>query len=240
MSKTGNFIRGLRWHIGDLDSATSKITNFLNDKKTNHIITANMEILSMAFKSKELKELCANADMHIPDGIGAVKLLKKLGFSRTKRIPGIELCLEALKKMPEGTKIYLFGAREGIARKALENLSLQFLHLVFVGSHEGFGYEDSKLVKEINNSGAQVLLAALGVPKQELWIAKNKGKLNDVRVAIGVGGSFDVWAGDVNRAPRFFQKTNLEWAWRIFSQPARLPKFLMTIAGFLPVYLRAK
>ncbi|HNW32050.1 MAG TPA: hypothetical protein PKN77_05175, partial [Caldisericia bacterium] len=61
MSETGNFIRGLRWHIGDLDSATSKITNFLNDKKTNHIITANMEILSMAFKSKELKELCANA-----------------------------------------------------------------------------------------------------------------------------------------------------------------------------------
>ncbi|HPA66417.1 MAG TPA: WecB/TagA/CpsF family glycosyltransferase, partial [Caldisericia bacterium] len=162
MNETGNFIRGLRWHIGDLDGAADRIANLLNDNKINHIITTNMEILSMAFKNKELRELCTNADMHIPDGIGTVRLLNKIGYSKTQRIPGIELCLEALKKMPEGTKIYLFGAREGIARKALENLSLQFLHLVFVGSHEGFGYEDSKLVKEINNSGAQVLLVALG------------------------------------------------------------------------------
>lgn len=240
MSETGSFIRELRWHIGDLDSAADKIINFLNDKKTNHIITTNMEILSMAFKSKELKDLCTNADMHIPDGIGAIRLLKKLGFLKAKRIPGIELCLESLKKMPGGTKIYMFGAKEDIARKALENLSLQFPHLIFAGSHAGFGYEDDKLVKEINNSGAQVLLVALGVPKQELWIAKNKNKLHNVRVAIGVGGSFDIWAGNVNRAPEFFQKTNLEWAWRIFSQPARLPKFLKTLVGFLPVYLRAK
>jgi len=240
MNETGNFIRGLRWHIGDLDGAADRIANLLNDNKINHIITTNMEILSMAFKNKELRELCTNADMHIPDGIGAVRLLKKLGFSKTQRIPGIELCLEALKKMPEGTKIYLFGAREGVAIKALEKLSARFLQLTFAGWHEGFGYEGNKLVEEINNSGAQVLLVALGVPKQELWIAKNKCNLNNIRVAIGVGGSFDVWAGDVNRAPRFFQKTNLEWAWRILSQPARLPKFLKTLAGFLPIYLRAK
>jgi len=240
MNETGNFIRGLRWHIGDLDGAADRIANLLNDNKINHIITTNMEILSMAFKNKELRELCTNADMHIPDGIGTVRLLNKIGYSKTQRIPGVELCLKTLKKMSEGTKIYLFGAREGIARKAFENLSLQFPHLVFVGSHEGFGYEDSKLVEDINNSGAQILFVALGVPKQELWIAKNKCNLNNIRVAIGVGGSFDVWAGEVNRAPRFFQKTNLEWAWRIFSQPARLPKFLKTLAGFLPIYLRAK
>lgn len=240
MNETASFIRELRWHIGDLYSAASKVADFLNDKKTNHIITTNMEILSMAFKNKELGDLCANAEMHVPDGIGAVRLLKKLGFSKTQRIPGIELCLEALKKMPEGTKIYLFGAREGVAIKALEKLSARFLQLTFAGWHEGFGYEGNKLVEEINNSGAQVLLVALGVPKQELWIAKNKEKLNNVRVAIGVGGSFDVWAGEANRAPTFFRRTNLEWAWRILSQPARLPKFLKTLTGFLPIYLRAK
>ena len=137
-------------------------------------------------------------------------------------------------------KIFLLGAAEGVAKKAMENINRRVGRQIVVGAHSpSYGFEKNEqeceeLIRIVNESGATVLLVGAGAPKQEKWIAENLSHLSNA-VAIGVGGSLDVMAGTVKRAPRWMQENRLEWLYRLANQPQRflrmmaLPKFMLAV-----------
>ena len=207
------------------------------------IVTPNSEIVMAASKDEEMKALLDEADLTIPDGIGLVYASKILKQPLTERVTGIDLADAALAALAkEGKSVYLLGSKpdggEGIsvAQMAAERKMAEHKGLVVSGTHDGYfsPEEEERIVREINDSGASLLLVALGSPKQEKFIQRHRKKLN-VRVAMGVGGSLDVWAGTLKRAPEFYRKHGLEWLYRLIQEPSRykrmavLPLFMIKV-----------
>lgn len=207
------------------------------------IVTPNSEIIINAEKDVELKEIINAADLVIPDGIGLVYASKILGYPLSERVTGIDFLNWALDWLEQnGKSIYLLGSKPeendnlGIAELAAVRIQEAFPNLHVAGTHHGYFMPDDEeaLVEEINQSGADFLCVAMGAPRQEKFIARYRDALK-VKVAIGVGGSLDVWAGTVKRAPEFFQKYGLEWLYRFAQQPSRykrivaLPLFMIKV-----------
>ena len=132
----------------------------------------------------------------------------------------------------EGLSLYLLGAKPGVAEKAAENLRAQYPGLVIAGTHDGYFKEDGPVVEDIRQSGADVVFVCLGAPKQELWMEKN-GPATGAHLLCGLGGSLDVFAGVVERAPKFWSDHGLEWLCGLCEEPKRigrmmkLPKFAL-------------
>ena len=201
------------------------------------IVTPNSEIVNAAANNPELAETLASADLVIPDGIGLIHASKTLGNPLPERVAGIDFCYEALKKCAScGRSAYFLGGKPGIAELAAKNLMEQIPGLVISGTHDGYFKpdEEASIVGEINRSGASFLCLALGAPKQELFARRHAEELK-AKVAIGVGGSFDVWSGTLKRAPESFRKLGLEWLYRLKQEPsrfgrmARIPVFLLKV-----------
>ena len=205
------------------------------------IFTPNVEMLSEASSSKEISKLLGRADILLPDGIGIYLASRLHGESPTERTNGIDFAERLLTRASrEQMSIYLLGAREGVAERAASNLCHRFKALKIVGTHHGYfeksGEKNRRVIEKINRSGADILLVCFGFPIQERWISDNISRLDSVRIAVGLGGSLDVWAEEVRRAPRILRGVGLEWAFRIASSPkriARLPKILR----FLPIIM---
>lgn len=207
------------------------------------IVTPNSEIVMAASKDEEMKALLDEADLTIPDGIGLVYASKILKQPLTERVTGIDLADAALAALAkEGKSVYFLGSKpdggEGIsvAQMAARRKEAEYEGLVVSGTHDGYfsPEEEERIVREINDSGASLLLVALGSPKQEKFIRRHRGELN-VKVAMGVGGSLDVWAGTLKRAPEFYRKHGLEWLYRLIQEPSRykrmavLPLFMIKV-----------
>lgn len=135
-----------------------------------------------------------------------------------ENIPGLDamfLMLEAAQDARES--VYFFGAEEQILPKAIKGIQKKIPKLKIAGFHEGYNYKDTDMIKAINKSGAKLLIVALGSPKQEYWIRDNLGKLENIRVAVGEGGSLDRIADPSEKAPKWMQAVSLEWLWRLFT-----------------------
>ena len=152
-------------------------------------------------------------------------------------MPGIDFASNLMKRMAEGGKrLFLLGAAPGVAEQAAVNLQAAYPGLVVCGVHDGYFKEDGPVVRAVREAHADVVFVCLGAPKQEKWIAAN-GEAAGARLYIGLGGSLDVFAGKVERAPEKFQKLGLEWLYRLMKQPSRigrmakLPLFLVSAAG---------
>ena len=136
----------------------------------------------------------------------------------------------------EGKRVFLLGAKPGVADAAGEKLRERFPGLVIAGTNDGYFQDDDPVVEKINAVQPDLLLVCLGAPKQELWMQRNAPRLR-VGLMAGLGGSLDVFAGNVKRAPKFFQKLGLEWFYRLIKEPKRigrmmkLPKFLLAAIG---------
>ncbi|NEV65436.1 WecB/TagA/CpsF family glycosyltransferase [Thiorhodococcus minor] len=160
----------------------------------------------------------------IPDGIGVVVAARLLGLCRMRRVPGAELmpalCALAARK---GYRVFLYGASEEVNARAAAKLERRY-GLQLAGRQHGFvpDPEMPELVRRINACEAQLLFVGLGSPRQELWMERHLSMLQSVRVCQGVGGTFDVLAGQVRRAPSLFRRIHLEWLYRLLSQPKRL------------------
>ena len=212
--------------------AVQKVAELVEKKIPSLVATANAEMLMMANSDFELQKILNSAAMVVPDGAGTVWAARHLGYDMPERVAGVDLVTNLFSK---GYKFYFFGAAEGVAGLAAENAQKKYSAKI-VGTRNGFFSADDepKIISDINNSGADILLVGLGVPKQEKWIFNNLEKLN-VAVSIGVGGTFDVLAGKVKRAPRFMQRAKLEWLFRAMLQPSRagrllaLPKFVYKV-----------
>ena len=208
------------------------------------IVTPNSEIIMNATKDAELKMLIEEAGLIIPDGIGLVYASKIIKQPLSERVTGVDFLTSILEYLEKtGKSIYLLGSkpaneeRASVAQLAAEHMLIQYPNLKVAGTHDGyFKKEDEEnLVNEINESGAEFLCVALGAPKQEKFIYEHRDEFKHIRAGIGVGGSLDVWAGTVKRAPQFYQDHGLEWLYRFIKEPTRykrmaqLPLFMIKV-----------
>ena len=202
------------------------------------IYTPNPEIIMSAKNDSEFMEILNKADLCTADGIGVVYGAKILGDPVPCRVAGFDLTcniLDRMKDMEDG--VFLFGAKPGVAEIAAKRLEEKYPGLNVMGTNDGYFTEKDvpAIIEKINNSGAKLLLVCLGAKKQEKWIQDNCDKLTNVRLCMGVGGTIDVFAGNVKRAPKIFIKLNLEWLYRLCKQPSRIgryvaiPKFIIAV-----------
>jgi N-acetylglucosaminyldiphosphoundecaprenol N-acetyl-beta-D-mannosaminyltransferase len=208
----------------------------IKSNRKSFIVTANPEIVMYAHDHPTYKKIIQSADMVVPDGYGIILAAKILSTPIMERVAGYDLMVRLLELGNENQlKIYLLGGREETNQKAVVNISRHYPNVKIVGSHHGFfDWEKNKITAEIKATSPDIIFVALGFPKQEQWIARNLDQFSK-GLFMGVGGSIDVLAGEVQRAPRIWQKMNLEWFYRLISQPSRwrrmlaIPQFLMQI-----------
>ena len=208
----------------------------LLDKPGGHyVVTPNPEIVWQARKQKELAEALNGADLVIPDGIGIIYAARIQGTPLPERVPGIELAQALLRHAAgQGLPVYLLGAKPGVAERAAENLGNTYAGLQVAGCGDGYFTEDEPVLAGIRASGARLVLVCLGFPRQELWMAAHRDEVGQA-LMLGVGGSMDVFAGDVQRAPEAWCRAGLEWFYRLLKQPSRirrmikLPLFLISV-----------
>ena len=209
-----------------------------DERKCRLIATPNPEVIMRARADKEFAKVLERADLVIPDGVGVV-WASKLGTERIREtVTGCDLCFQIFESMKDmdGKKAYLLGAAPDVAALAKAKMEEKFKGLDICGVRNGYfsADEEESIVAEINRLRPDVLLVGLGSPRQEKWIDKYKENL-DVNLAIGCGGTIDVMAGTVKRAPKMFQRLGLEWFYRLISQPSRffrmlvLPKFVLVV-----------
>jgi len=232
----------------DMVNAAEAMTIFeslMNRDRCSLVVTPNSEIIVNASKNQELKKIIESAELIIPDGIGLVYASKIMGMPLNERVTGIDFLEDILIYLEKTEQsIFFLGSKPSyenvpsIAEQASKKMIDKFNDLKVAGTHHGYfqKVDESDIVKEINDSGADFLCVALGSPKQEKFIYEHINELN-VKCAIGVGGSLDVWAGNLKRAPEFFRDHGLEWLYRFIQQPSRykrmatLPFFMLKVVG---------
>jgi N-acetylglucosaminyldiphosphoundecaprenol N-acetyl-beta-D-mannosaminyltransferase len=178
-----------------------------------------------------------SAGLLIPDGIGVVLAARLLGLCSMERVPGAEL-MPAICELAadKGYRVFLFGASPEVNHRTREVLTDEYPGIQIVGNQDGYITEEGMagLIEHINSARTQILFIALGSPKQELWMEEYLPQL-DIRVCQGVGGTFDVIAGHVRRAPLIFRRMHLEWFYRLVTNPQRLlrqsalPRFMFQV-----------
>ena len=217
--------------------AVAHVTAAMDVRANVMIATANAEMIMRATHDEELRDILNAAALVVPDGAGTVWAARHLGHAMPERVAGYDLAQELLRRAPaEGRRIYFFGAAPGVAEKAKEKAEQLYPGIEIVGVRNGFfsPADNAAIITEIKAAHPDLLLVALGVPKQEKWIAAHLAAL-DVPAAIGVGGTLDVMAGVMKRAPYWMQKAKLEWLFRGLMQPKRagrllaLPKFVLKV-----------
>ncbi len=208
--------------------ALDRAMGFLSGDKAAKIYTPNPEIIMQANEDSSFMQALNEADLCTADGIGVVYGAKILKNPVPCRVAGFDLTCNILEKMKETEdSVFLFGAKPGVAEIAASRIEKRYRGLRVAGTNDGyFTNEDiPAIIEKINQSGAKLLLVCLGAGKQEKWIAENCQRLTSVRLCMGVGGTLDVLAGNVKRAPKLFIKLNLEWLYRFIKQPSRLGRF---------------
>ena len=220
-----------------MDQAVAEGIRLMSTKGPHYVATPNPEIVEICREDPEAREAVNGADLVLADGIGVIYGAKMLKTPLKGRVTGIGFAQGLMARMAEsGKSLFLLGAKPGVAEKAAENLQRQYPGLKIAGVHDGYFQEDGPVVEAIRSSGADAAFVCLGAPKQEKWMAR-WGKHTGARLAIGLGGALDVFAGKVERAPESWQKLGLEWAYRLKKEPqragrmAKLPLVLVKAAG---------
>ena len=221
----------------NMEQAVAAVDAMIEGENPQSIIAVNPEKVMKGRQDPDLLRQLHRSGLLSPDGIGVVIAARIFGLAKMERVPGSELmpaiCELAANK---GYRIFLFGADPEVNQKTHDILLRRYPGIRIVGNRDGYlsDSEMSSLVSEISSSGADILFLALGSPRQELWMRKYLNNSN-VKVCQGVGGTFDVIAGKVRRAPAIFRNLHLEWFYRLLSNPRRmlrqtaLPQFLIAV-----------
>lgn len=231
---------GLKINNVDKKEAIEIAESFLSEDRFHYIVTLNPEGVIIAQDDINFMTTVNQADLVVADGSWLVKAVRFLGQDLKERIAGIDLLLDILSLCRDnGYSVYLLGAREDVVLNAKNNLETKFPNIKIVGFHNGYfdEKEEERILEDIERLRPDFLVVAMGMPKQELWISRHKNLR--VRLAIGVGGSFDVLSGMIPRAPQWMQSLGLEWLYRVIKDPRRI-KRLSFIPKFLFLVLKAK
>lgn len=231
-------ILGVPVHPLTMNESVAVLEEKLQKKEQVFVVTANAEIIMMCQQDKEYNNIVSEqADLVLPDGAGAVWAGRYLGNEVPERVAGFDLYNKLLKlSADKGYKAYFFGGAPGVAEAAKNKAEELYPGVQIVGCRNGYftEAEEEAIIKEINDAAPDMLFVALGAPKQEKWLVKYRNQLKP-RVLMGIGGSFDVLAGKMERAPKWMQEASLEWAFRLYKQPSRfmrmlaLPKFVLKV-----------
>lgn len=220
-------VLGLPYFCGNTENAKDAVLSLKGSGGA--VFTPNAEMAYRAAKNSSFFYTLSSADLLLPDGEGIVigaRMAKKVLF----RTPGVDVGRLLLNS---GVPIFLLGGKPGVAEAARLKIKAELSNAHIVGTESGFFPPESEetLLKRIRESGAEILFVCLGSPKQEFFITRHKEALSGI-ICLGLGGSLDVYAGRVRRAPHFFQRHGLEWFYRLLVSPKRL--FRMRV---LPLFL---
>lgn len=236
MGDTVNIL-GVQVSTKTMAETVDTLLGYLDEERVHCVFTPNSEIIYMAYKDPQFAQLLNSADLNTADGIGVVYASRILKQPLRERVAGFDLMNRLLERAaPDRRRVFLFGSKPGVAEEAADKLTQLYPGLVICGTRDGYFKEEQtpEIVGQINAAEPDILLVCLGAPKQEKWIADNRDRLN-ARIVLGAGGSLDVLAGRVERAPESWQRLGLEWAYRLKKEPKRigrmmaLPRFGLTV-----------
>jgi len=212
---------GIKVSNRDMESSLNVADNFIKIGGFHIVVTLNGEMASRALEDKEFLEILRASSLVIPDGIGVIWGARRFGEHINYRVPGIEFAWELLKRAEKkGYSVFFLGAHPEVLEKAVLKIKNNFPNLKIAGMHHGYIEErDAEVVNYIQDSHPDILFVGMGGIKQEKWITGHKSL--DIPLNIGIGGSFDVWAGKIKRAPYIVRKLGLEWLYRTITQPTR-------------------
>ena len=231
-------ILGIGFDPVDLQGAVARIAAFVAGGRPSLAVTANTEMVMTARHDPELARLLAGAALVVADGVGVVWASRYLRRPLPARVPGIELAEALLAEAARRRwRVYLLGGRPGTAEHAAARLRTSYTGLDIAGCAHGYfsPADEPRVLESIRTAAPALLLAGLGTPRQERWLARHLAALG-VPAGIGIGGSLDVWAGRAQRAPRSMQTFGLEWLYRLAREPRRLRRQL-TIPHFMALII---
>ena len=235
MSRTD--VLGVGFDDLTMEEAVEAALGFMNTRGAHYACTPNPEIVMAAKKDAALRSALGQADLVLADGVGVTKAAAMLKTPLKARVPGIDFATAVIARLAErGGSVYLFGARPGVAEAAAARLAKAYPGLSIAGTSDGYFTDDGPIIEKINASSPDFLMVCLGSPKQERWMSENAGRLSCGLMA-GLGGSLDVLAGNVQRAPEAWRKLGLEWLYRVIKEPkrlgrvAKLPLFVLEAAA---------
>lgn len=232
-------ILGCRLDAIDADEATDAIMSFAREGAGAQIVTLGTEMVVHARHDARYRDVVNACALSLCDTVGLLAVARSRGAELRDRVTGVELiehlCARAAN---EGVSVFLFGGAPGIAERAAEDLQRRYPGLHVAGTQHGYHpiEELGEIANQIRASGAQLLFVGLGFPRQEYWLAEHL-RQTGCGAGIGVGGSFDVLSGNVQRAPEQWRRLGLEWLYRLVKEPHRwrrqlaLPHFVLLVAG---------
>ena len=229
-------ILGVHFHAVTMEQAVSFAMSRLRARQKGYVVTPNPEIVDLCRRDSVYMGIVNHAALVLPDGVGIIYAAKILGEELYGKVAGVEFAEHLVAAMAkEQMRLYLLGAKPGVAEQAGKNLCEKYPGLVIAGTHDGYFTDPQEAVDAVNScGGGDVVFVCLGAPKQEKFMAENMDELH-ATLLCGLGGSLDIFAGVAKRAPDIFIKLGLEWFYRLLKQPSRigrmmkLPKFLLIV-----------
>lgn len=227
-------IFGVNIDAVSMEKAVERLMGFCNEDRVHPVYTVNSEIIMAAYRDPQFRDILNAGDMVTADGAGVILAAKILGLDLPQKVSGVDLVRTMLPVAAQaGIPFFLLGGKPGVAGDAARNLEQAYPGLDIRGYSHGYftADEEKGIIDSINRSGALILLVALGAPRQENWIHKNRAILKP-RVCIGVGGALDVYSGRKKLAPEFIRRWGFEWLYRLCQEPWRYKRMLV-----LPVFV---
>ncbi len=215
-----------------MDEAVEIALGFMQERRACYACTPNPEIVMAAKGDAALRAALSGAELVLADGVGITKAAAMLGTPLKSRVPGIDFASNVISRLAQrGGSVYLLGAKPLVAEAAAEKLTQTYPGIVIAGTNDGYFTDDAPVIEKINATSPDFLMVCLGSPKQELWMSANAGRLSCGLMA-GLGGSLDVLAGNVQRAPETWRRLGLEWLYRVIKEPKRLGR-VMKLPAFV-------
>lgn len=223
-----------------MDEAVREVLDRIASGQPGYVVTLNPEILYGCQKDPAVQQAVRDATFIFPDGIGIVYASKILKRPLKERVPGVELSENLLPEaVTRGYRLFILGGEPGVAEQAASKLTEKYPGLQVCGTSDGFFTDDDVLTAKITAAAPDILFVCLGASLQERWMAAHIGRIPS-GVMLGIGGSVDIYAGTVTRAPLFWRKLNLEWFYRVLSQPKRFGRIVVSLPSFLWAVLRQR
>jgi|CXWL01.1.fsa_nt_gi N-acetylglucosaminyldiphosphoundecaprenol N-acetyl-beta-D-mannosaminyltransferase len=222
--------------------AVERLHTMLASGKAHHVMTPNSEMLVASQKDSHFRQVLERSDLNLPDSQGIVWMASYTGQVVPERVTGVDTVMAFCATLTEADSVFFLGAAPGVASIAAVALANRNPHLKIAGTFSGSPSDGDAagIIEQINAVQPHILFVAYGAPAQDIWIANHLKDLPSVRIAMGVGGTFDFLAGVKKRAPFIMQRLGCEWLWRLVQEPRRFPRIFNAVLVFPWLVIRSQ